>query len=148
MGRENVAGHARVFFTHFDTAPKPAVFADVAIPCLPGALGATGGVIGLRRLFLCMRQRPLQSSVRAHGLVLVLRLCLCLVLVAFLVNGLLQHVNAAGCGTRGDVHRALGSFRGDIHRGLSRVNRSVAQKPGHRAKRGSERFTEPCGYVI
>ena len=59
-----------------------------------------------------------------------------LVLVlAFLVNGLLQHVNAAGCGSRCDVRRGLGSLGSDVHRGLSHVNRCLFADAKMRALR-------------
>ena len=161
MGRENVAGHARVFFAHFDAAPKPAIFANVAIPGFASALGATGGVIGLRWLFFCLRQRTLQCCGGAHlrifcaGLallalwVLVLVLVLVLVFLATLLfNGLLQHVNAAGCGPGGNVDCRFGSLGRDIHGCLGRVNGGVAQKSSHRLKRRSKCFAEPSGYVI
>ena len=32
LSRENVAGHAGVFFAHLDATAKPAVFANVAVP--------------------------------------------------------------------------------------------------------------------
>ena len=58
--RENVARHASVLFAHFNAAPKPAVFANVTVPRLSGALNAAGCVVGLRRLLFGVRKRRFQ----------------------------------------------------------------------------------------
>jgi len=156
---KNVARHARVFFAHFDAAPKPAVFANVAVSGFAGALRAAGCVIGLRRLLICMRQRTLQCRAGAHlriffsGLALLALLALwvlvlVLVLVLFLFNGLLQHVNAAGCSPGGNVDRGFGSLGGDIHGGLGRVNGGIPQKTSNCLKRSPKGFAEPSGDVI
>ena len=128
---ENITRHAGVVSAHFEAAPKPAVLADVAVSRFAGALGATGGVVGQRRLLLCMRQCAMQTCIGTHGrrglvLVLALALALALVLVLvlvlilvlilfFLANGFLQHVNAAGGGPCRNVDCRFCSLRGHIN---------------------------------